>query len=348
MKKLISLMLAMVMMMGLASFAMAEGETFELALITDIGTIDDKSFNQGSWEGLVQYAEENGISHKYYQPAEQADDAYLDAIQLAVENGAMLIVTPGFLFEAPIGQAQDMYPDVHFILIDASPAGGAKENTVGILYAEEQSGFLAGYAAVKDGYTKLGYMGGIAVPAVVRYGYGFVQGADAAAKELGLSDVTINYNYTGSFVGSPDIQTLAASWYNDGVEVIFSCGGGIFDSISAAAEAADAKVIGVDVDQSSQSETVITSAMKGLQASVYQMTVAYYDGTFPGGQDVVLGAEDNGVGLPMETSRFITFSQADYDAIFAKLVAGEYELATNVIENVADVPVEVVSVTEIK
>ncbi len=175
-----------------------------------------------------------------------------------------------------------------------------------------------------------------------------MQGADYAAKEMGLTDVTINYNYTGSFVGTPDIQTLAASWYNDGVEVIFSCGGGIFDSISAAAEAAGTKVIGVDVDQSSQSETVITSAMKGLKASVYQTITAFYNGEFPGGQELVLGADVDGVGLPMETSQFTTFTQADYDAIFAKLVAGEIELAKNEIESVADVPVEVVAVTEVK
>ena len=168
MKKLVSLVLALCLMLSLASVAFAT-ETYELALVTDIGTIDDKSFNQGSWEGLVQYATENNITHKYYQPAEKSTDAYLDSIALAVEGGAKVIVTPGFLFEEPIYLAQDMYPDVKFILIDGEPHDAdynyrTEANVAPILYAEQQAGYLAGYAAVKDGYTKLGFMGGRLFP----------------------------------------------------------------------------------------------------------------------------------------------------------------------------------------
>ncbi len=358
MKKLLSLALALVMVLGLASFAAAE--TFDLALVTDIGTIDDKSFNQGAWEGLVKYAEEKGISHKYYQPKEQTDDAYLDSIALAVENGAKVIVTPGFLFEVPIFMAQDMYPDVNFILVDGNPHNAdysefrTEKNTVGIVYAEEQSGFLAGYAAVKEGFTKLGFMGGMAVPAVIRFGHGFVQGAEYAAKELGLSEVTVNYHYTGGFAATPEAQALAASWYNDGVEVIFACGGAVGNSVMTAAEGVEGKwVIGVDVDQSAESETVITSAMKGLRESVYQAIEAYYAEAFPGGESWLLGADRDGVGLPMETSRFSVFTQADYDAIFAKLVAGEIELVKDVDADgnaVAEggIPTEITKVTTIE
>ncbi len=333
MKKLISLALMFTMVFGLAAFAAAD--TFELALCTDIGTIDDKSFNQGSWEGLVQYAEENGVTYKYYQPKEQTTDAYLDGIELAVENGAKAVVTPGYLWEPAIFVAQDMYPDVHFILIDGAPNNGdysnfiekTAENTVGVKYAEEESGFLAGYAAVKDGYTKLGFMGGMAVPAVVRYGYGFVQGAEYAAKEMGIESIVINYHYTGGFAATPEAQALAASWYNDGIEVIFACGGAVGNSVMTAAEAAEGKwVIGVDVDQSAESKTVLTSAMKGLSSSVYQAIDALYKGEFPGGETWILAADRDGVGLPMENSQFATFAQADYDAIYAKLVAKEIPL----------------------
>ncbi|MDR1570757.1 MAG: BMP family ABC transporter substrate-binding protein [Oscillospiraceae bacterium] len=333
--------------------ALAAAETYELALITDLGTIDDKSFNQGSWEGLVKYAEENGISHKYYQPKEQSDDAYLDSIQLAVEGGAKLIVTPGFLFETPIYVAQDMYPDVDFVLVDGNPHTAdyseyrTEGNTVGIIYAEEQSGFLAGYAIVKEGYTKLGFMGGMAVPAVVRFGYGFVQGADTAAKELGIDGVTVNYHYTGGFSATPEAQALAATWYNDGVEVIFACGGKVGNSVMAAAEAAQDKwVIGVDVDQSNESERVITSATKGLRESVYQAVEAHYNGSFPGGESWLLGADRQGVGLPIETSKFEKFSQEDYDAIFAKLVAGEVAILKDTdAASAAELPVELTKVT---
>lgn len=334
---------------------------FELALITDLGTIDDKSFNQGSWEGLVQYAEEKSITHKYYQPTEQSDDSYLAGIDLAVKGGAKVVVTPGFLFETPIYEAQDRYPDVKFILVDGTPHNAdysdfkTGPNTVGINYAEEQAGFLAGYAAVKDGMTKLGFVGGMAVPAVVRFGYGFVQGADYAAKEmnLGAGSISVNYHYTGAFVASPEAQTLAASWYNNGTEVIFACGGAVGNSVMAAAEQAGKKVIGVDVDQSSESPTVITSAMKGLKASVYSAISDYYANKFPGGQTIVFGAKNNGIGLPMETSKFTKFTKADYDSIFAKLVDESIKLVRDTDETgnpveVTKIPVENVKVTEVK
>ena len=372
MKRVLALLLAFILVFGLVACGSGgdEGkdqgqtpaETYEIAMITDIGTIDDKSFNQGTWEGVVAYAEKNGISHKYYKPTEQTTDAYLAAIQLAVEGGAKVIVTPGYLFEPPIFEAQDLYQDVHFILIDGYPNNGEQgdayvektgDNTVGIKFAEEQSGYLAGYAAVKDGYTKLGFMGGMAVPAVVRYGYGFVQGAEAAAKELGLTNVEMKYHYTGGFDATPEVQTLAASWYAAGTEVIFACGGAVGSSVMSAAKASGTKVIGVDVDQSSESDTVITSAMKGLSAAVEDSLSAYYADKFPGGQNLVYAADKGGVQLPMDTSKFTKFTKADYDAVYAKLASGEIKLqkdtdaSGNAIKNPTDLGMKLVKITVI-
>lgn len=312
-----------------ASEANDEGG-YELALVTDLGTIDDKSFNQGAWEGMKKYAEENGISYKYYQPQEGTTDSYVETIGLAIEGGAKLVVCPGFLFEEPVYIVQDQYPEVSFILLDGEPHDAdynyaTKENVMPILFQEDQAGYLAGYAAVKDGNTKLGFMGGMAVPAVIRYGYGFVQGADAAAAEMGV-DVEVMYNYTGAFAATPEAQAMAASWYQNGTEVVFGCGGAVGNSVMAAAEEAGAKVIGVDVDQSSESETVVTSAMKQLSVSVYDGVKAFYDGSFPGGSTTVFTAANDGVGLPMDTSKFEAFAQADYDALYAKLSAGEIEI----------------------
>jgi basic membrane protein A len=333
-------------------------DAFELALVTDFGTIDDKSFNQGSWEGLVRYARERNISHKYYQPAEQSDDAYLSAINLAVRGGARLIVTPGFLFAVPIFIAQDRYPNVMFVLVDGVPHSAdfsvfrTGNNVVGILYAEDQAGFLAGYAAVKDGNRRLGFMGGMSVPPVIRFGYGFIQGAEYAARELGLApgSVTINYHYTGHFSATPEVQAMAASWYNGGVEVIFAAGGAVGNSVMAAAEAAGRKVIGVDVDQSGESSSVITSAMKGLTSSVYSCIADFYAGKFPGGQTLVFSAANDGVGLPMTTSRFQSFNTADYNAIFRSLTNGEIPrmLEQGNVVSPSVVPVRIVRVTEIR
>lgn len=328
----------------------------ELALITDVGTIDDKSFNQGSWEGVQAYAEQHNISSKYYQPAEKSDDAIMTSIGLAVKGGAKVIVCPGFLFEVPIYHAQTKYPDVTFILIDGAPHNGdynydIKENVKGIYYAEEQAGFLAGYAAVYDGYRQLGFMGGIAVPAVVRFGYGFIQGADYAAKELGLSDgeVNIKYTYVGNFDASPENMSKAAAWYNEGTEVIFACGGGVGNSVMKAAETAGTKVIGVDVDQSGESETVITSAMKNLSKSVFDTIDEYYRGNFEGGVSVTLDVKTNNVQLPMETSKFETFTEEKYSEIYSHIAEGTIEIGKNdIAEDAADVPTNIVKVESIK
>ncbi len=362
MKRVLAFLLAFILVFGLVACGgggqeeePAAEETYEIAMITDIGSIDDKSFNQGTWEGVVAYAEANGITHKYYKPTEQSTDAYLAAIQLAVEGGAKVIVTPGYLFEEPIYLAQDLYEDVCFVLIDGNPHNAdyteyrTEDNAVGIIFAEEQVGYLAGYAAVKDGYTKLGYMGGMAVPAVVRYGYGFVQGAEAAAAEMGISNIDMKYHYTGNFDATPENQTQAASWYAEGTEVIFAAGGAVGNSVMSAAEAAGAKVIGVDVDQSVESETVITSAMKGLAAAVQTTLEQYYNGEFPGGEALVYAADMNGVSLPMETSKFTKFTQADYDALFAKLASNEIALKKDTdAEDATKLGTSIVKVTLVK
>ncbi len=332
------------------------GEGYELALITDVGTIDDKSFNQGSWEGLVKYADEHNITHKYYKPSEKSDEACLNAIDLAVKAGAKVVVTPGFLFNLPVFKAQTKYPDTHFIMIDAAPTNEKDEtviadNTTSIFYAEEQAGFLAGYAAVEEGYRQLGFMGGIAVPAVERFGYGFVQGADAAAKDMNVpaGEINIKYTYLGNFEASPENNAKAAAWYNEGVECIFVAAGGAGNSVMKAAETAGKKVIGVDVDQSSESETVITSAMKNLGDSVYGALEDFYAGKFEGGKAQTLDAAVNGIKLPMETSKFETFSQEKYDDLYAKLVDGTIKVQNDEdVQNVKEIEKELVNVELIK
>lgn len=327
---------------------------YELALVTDIGTIDDKSFNQGAWEGVVQYAKESGKSYKYYQPAEKTTDSYSETIDLAIEGGAKIVVCPGYLFEEAVFLAQDKNPEVKFILLDGEPHNAdyseykTADNTMAILFQEDQPGFLAGYAAVKDGYTKLGFMGGMAVPAVIRFGYGFVQGAEYAANEMGLSSLEISYNYTGGFDATPEVQALAASWYGAGTEVIFGCGGGVGNSVMAAAEANGKAVIGVDVDQSPESDTVITSAMKKLSVSVYDGIKSEYDNAFAGGKTTVFSAENDGVGLPMETSKFKTFSSDDYDAIYAKLAKNEITIKNDTTATIEDLGLKIAKVTVVE
>lgn len=334
MKKLLVLLLVFVSVSFLTACEkdVLDKESQKIVLITDKGDITDKSFNQGSYEGVKSYGDKNDVEYSYLKPQDATDADYIAAIEQAIADGATIIVTPGYLFEPAINELQGDYPDVKFILLDGSPAnvegGKIEKNVYSVFYAEEQSGFLAGYAAVKDGFRKLGFMGGMAVPAVQRFGHGFVQGAAAAAKELGLaaSAITIDYLYTGDFKATPDVQAAAATMFNNGVEVIFACGGAVGQSVMAAAAASQTPkfVIGVDVDQSFDSPTVITSATKNLAASVEQALEALFEtGKWAddfGGKSVTLDASRDGVGLPMATSKFRTFAKADYDTIFAKLV----------------------------
>jgi basic membrane protein A len=345
MKKTFALVL--VLLLSLTSFAGCAALTggagkSEIALITDKGNIDDKSFNQGSWEGVVAFAEANKITHKYYKPEDGNDDAYLAAIDLAVTGGAKVVVTPGYLFEVAVYQAQTKYPDVKFILLDGAPHDPeyatfeTKSNVASIMYAEQESGYLAGYAAVKDGFTKLGFMGGMAVPAVQAFGYGYLQGAEAAATELGLADgaISVTYHYTGDFAETDTNKATAKTMYQEGTEIIFACGGSVGKSVMSAAAEAGKKVIGVDVDQRYDSETVVTSATKGLGASVQQVLEAIYKTnsweTF-GGKTTTFNAANDGVGLPTVVigddkadafDRFNKFTKADYDAVYKTLVDG--------------------------
>ena len=328
MKKLLVLVAAMVLVLGLS--ACTKVETYRIAMITDSGGIDDESFNQGTWEGIVEFAEENDISYKYYKPLEVSDDAYLEAIALAVEGGAEIIITPGYLFEPSIYAAQDLHPDVYFILIDGEPHDAAwttwntADNTLPILFNEHEAGFLAGYATVMDGYTSLGFTGGMAVPAVVKFGVGFIAGAYFAADELGIQitfgDAT--YHYFGDWGPTDNFKNLAASWYVDGTEVIFSAAGGAGASVMAAAADQNGMMIGVDIDQSALSDTVLTTALKNLGNAVQQELQAWLDGEFVGGTTISKGITNDGVALPMDTSRFTTFTSAQYAAIFADIADG--------------------------
>ena len=336
-------------------------DSFELALVSDGSTIETNAFIRGIWEGITRFGSEKRAPHKFYLPAQQNEQALLAVIDEAVNGGAKIIVAPGYNFKTPVYIAQDKYPDVKFLLVDSVPrsqtAAGQPDtyhtgaNTASILYAEDQAGFLAGYAAVRDGYRQLGFMGGMAVPTVIRYGYGFIQGAEYAAKELKLApgSVTVKYHYTGDFIASRKTQNMASSWYSGGAEVIFACGGAVGSSVMIAAEQAGKKVIGVDIDQSGESSAVISSAMKGLRHSVYTCMDALYSRRFPGGQNLVFSASNNGVGLSMTTSRFNTFSNADYDAIFKKLSDGSIPRITH-LENKGKpdlVPVSILKIEEI-
>jgi len=332
-------------------------DTYEVALITVYDMLDDSSFNHEVWEGLKKYAEDHNKSYQYYQPDERTKASYLETIDLAVKKGAKLIVAPGSLFEVTIYEAQLKYPEVNFILIDGEPhtedykTYHTEENVLPILYAEEEAGFMAGYAAVMDGFTKLGFQGGMAVPEVIRYGHGFAQGAEIAAKEMGLAEgsVSLMYNYSGDSADSKESQERAAGWYQEGTEVIFVCGGSVESSVIAAAEAIEGKyVICVDAVQHAKSETVISSAVKMVSNSVYQVLEAYYDNKWEGGKTLLLNTANGGVGLDMKNSRWRRFNYENYNILLNAIKDKKYSINRKTDIGVNQLGLKYVSITEVK
>ena len=344
MKKFLALFLVLAMMLPCISIASAESAP-KIALITDVGTIDDESFNQACWQAVEAYGKANNIEYTDYQPTADTTDARLVKIDQAVNEGATIIVMPGYLFGATLVTCQEDYPEVTFIAVDVG-AGDLTldyvtyvepaENVVCITFSEEQAGFLAGYAAVKDGYTKLGFLGGMAVPAVIRYGYGFVQGVDKAAAELGIQ-CEVNYTYGGQFYGDAAITAKMEGWYGAGTEIVFACGGGIYTSAVEAAHKYDGKVIGVDVDQYYIDECIVTSAMKGLQNVTETILTEYYAGnwdTYGGKVTNYSLLEGEYVGLPTAEGswRFDSFTLADYTVIHDAVKEGTV-VVSNDVEN---------------
>ena len=352
---------------------------YAVAMITDYGDITDQSFNQTTYEACKAFCEDNGVEFSYFKPAGDNTADRVAMIEKAVDEGYNVIVMPGYAFGGAIVEAAPEFPDVKFIALDVAKgdlleAGVAKagesydynpdnwelekyvdmSNVYCAIYQEELCGYMAGYAAVKLGYKSLGFLGGMAVPAVIRYGYGFVQGVDAAAADLGLSDVTVKYVYGGQFFGDADITAVMDTWYAGGTEVVFACGGGIYTSAVDAAKKANGKVIGVDVDQAGVIANyagvdglTVTSAMKGLYPATYDtLNDVIINGNWANyvGQIATLGLvsaddpEANYVQIPMGegTQWSDSFTQDDYKAMVADMYNGVITVSNDISKAASD------------
>ncbi len=330
-----------------ATTAEAAGGLTKVALVCDTGTIDDESFNQACWTAVEAYKSANGIEDQYYLPPSQdaSDEDRETMIRTAVNDGADTVVCVGYLYGASLLWASEQYPDIRFIAIDVTQydiTGDSGDpipsNIYCITFKEEQAGYLAGYAVGMDGWTNVGFLGGMAVPAVIRYGYGYLQGLDAAAQETGNS-VTVNYYYGGQFYGDANITSRMEGWYGNGTELVFACGGGIYTSAVEAALKSNGYVVGVDVDQnyigvngvadgSYDYNPFVTSAMKGLSASVNSALTSIANGEWASiaGTNANLGLEEGDfVGLPTadDSWNFRSFTQEQYEAVVAKIASGE-------------------------
>ena len=387
MKKFLALMLALVMALSLVACGQKNQDSngtydtdkdtdvtdvaYKVAMITDYGDITDQSFNQTTYEACKAFAEANGVDFQYFKPAGDNTADRVAMIESAIDQGYNVIVMPGYAFGAAIAETAPKFSDVKFIALDVS-AGDLGEgfevpaNLYCAVYQEELCGYMAGYAAVKLGYKNLGFLGGMAVPAVQRYGYGFVQGVDAAAAELKLTDVKVNYAYGNQFFGDADITAAMDTWYAGGTEIVFACGGGIYTSaVDAAKKVEGAKVIGVDVDQAAviaayaagegaDAATVegykaltVTSAMKGLYPATFDtLTDVIVNGNWEkySGKIDTLGlvsADDpaaNYVQIPMESTQWADgkFTQDDYKALVKAMFDGTLTVSNDITKAAKD------------
>lgn len=328
-----------------------EKSDMKVAMVTDYGDITDQSFNQTTYEACKDWASANGVEFNYFKPATNDDADRVASIEEAIEQDYNVIVMPGYAFAPAIVEVAPDYEDVKFVALDVSQydldtASGTtdwkSDNTFCAVYQEEIAGYMAGVAAVKLGYKKLGFLGGMAVPAVIRYGYGFVQGAEAAAKELGLTDVEIKYAYGNQFYGDADITARMDTWYGAGTEVVFACGGGIFTSAAEAAAKTNGKVIGVDVDQAAAIDgdygegMTVTSAMKGLSATVNTLLTEIKGGNWSkyGGTlqnlGLVSGDDPTANYVQLGTTQYDdNFTEDDYKAMVADIYDGKIKIDNN-------------------
>ena len=408
MKKFLAMILALVMALSLVACGDKKDDTktddnqgdtnettYKVAMITDYGDITDQSFNQTTYEACKAFADANKIEFSYFKPAGDNTADRVAMIESAVDQGYNVIVMPGYAFGGAIVEAAPQYKDVKFIaldvakgdLLEAGVAAKGEEydynpdnwdlatyvdmsNVYCAVYQEELCGYMAGYAAVKLGYKNLGFLGGMAVPAVQRYGYGFVQGVNAAAAELKLTDVKVNYVYGGQFFGDADITAKMDTWYAGGTQVVFACGGGIYTSaVDAAKKVEGAKVIGVDVDQAgvianyaagegADQATIdgykaltVTSAMKGLYPATYDtLTDVIINGNWANyaGKIATLGlvsADDptlNYVQIPMDSTQWAdgAFTQDDYKALVKAMFDGTLTVSNDTTKEPKDFAAE--------
>ncbi len=348
MKKIALLMIVLAVIGGQA-FAQ---KTFPVGMVTDAGTIDDKSFNQGTWEGILKSSKDFGFKTKYLKPVGTTEADYVKEIGNLYDAGFKFIVTPGFKFETSIFIVQDKYQDAKFVLIDGSPNNGKWDatrqekvgpNTVAIFFAEHESGFMAGVAAalqIKAG--EFGFIGGMEIPAVQKFNWGFQQGVAYANKAFGTKIVmkAENVIYQGTFSDVAAGQQLAATMFDKGVKAVFAAAGGvgvgaINEAKARAVAGKTAWIVGVDVDQyndgvydaKANKSIILTSAMKGIGVAAYDMIKAEREGKFPGGQTLIFNAKNNGIGIPEKNPNLSADVQKKVAAVYKDLQAGKIVVA---------------------
>lgn len=316
--------------MTIASFAIAAPT--RIGLVTDIGGIDDKSFNQGTWEGIKQFGKENNLKEgreiKYLQSTAEAD--YVPNLSTFADEALDLIVAPGFLFNNAMAEVAGKYPKQKFLLIDSvvkDKAGNLLPNVVNAVFAEHEGSFLVGVAAAlkakADKKNIVGFVGGMQFPLIEKFQAGFEQGVKAVYPQC-----TVMVDYAGDFGNPGKGQALAAKQYGAGAYIVFHAAGGTGNGVIKEAKERTQKgdvrwAIGVDKDQYADGiyapgkSAVLTSMVKRVDVAAHDVAVMARDGKFSGGQVLTFSLKNEGVGIPARNPNLpadIVKKVAEYEA----------------------------------
>ena len=377
MKKLISVLLTLSLVLGLVACATdtsgngtpnnsgdtnntqeqdenisgGDGDIQVALLIAAESELDDRAFNTDAWNAITDFCKAEGLNYSYFKPSDMTVEMCLASCDAAVRAGAEFIVVCSSQFQVALLEMSEQYPDVQFLSFEAIPQTtdgevSIHDNVKVVNFSAEQSGYMAGYACVMDGYRDLGVLCATALPGIIQYAYGFIAGADAAAAELEADDVNVKYMYLPG-VTNPERQTTAASWYQTGTEIIFTVAGPGNFSVFAAAEQNDGLCVGCDSDQAAESDTVVLSALKDLYTVCYNTLEDWTNGAFTGGESYLLGVNDHATGLAIKSSKLENFTEEDYDALYQQLIDNEDGL-TDAIPNdrthasPTDIPLETI------
>ncbi|EKN65668.1 basic membrane lipoprotein [Neobacillus bataviensis LMG 21833] len=276
-------------------------KAFSVAMVTDVGGVDDKSFNQSAWEGLQAFGKDNSLTKgkggfDYLQSKSDAD--YSTNLNKLAREDFDLVFGIGFLMQAAVEEIAKQQKDAHFAIIDAEVK---QPNVASVLFKEQEAAFLAGVAAaLQTKSNHIGFIGGMEIPVIERFETGFLAGVKAAKPEA-----KVDVQYSGAFDKAELGQSIASKMYSSGADVVFHAAGGT--GVGLFKEANDLKkkdpsreiwAIGVDSDQANMGpDIVLTSALKRVDNAVKDLSNKAKDGNFPGGEVALYGLHEDGVGL---------------------------------------------------
>lgn len=276
-------------------------KVFKIGMVTDVGGVNDESFNQSAWKGLEdlkkQYGEEK-VDVNYLESKQDAD--YVPNIETFVDEDRDLIIGVGFKLADAIEEAAKNYPEKEFVLIDATIEGGNPENVTSLLFEDNVSAYLTGLIAGKMTDTgKVGFIGGISGEVIDRFDYGFRAGVEAAKP-----GTEVIVQYANSFTDAAIGKSIANQMHSKNADIIFSAAGAVGIGAIEAAKENNKKAIGVDLDQNSLApDNIITSAMKNIDVAVFNVCEKLIKGEYKGGEIVVATLADGGVGIAPTTSK---------------------------------------------